>query len=252
MLLSVNDTLGYRIQAVDDDVGTLDDLLFERATSRIRYLVIDAGSWLTDRVVLLPPAAFGTMQPGERRIPTALTKQQVKDSPPMQTALTLSRSEEELLHSYYGWTPYWEATLPTDGLAPGYWGVLPPESATMPPEAPAGAAPAEPPLRSAKELIGHYVQATDGEIGHLSDLLIDEHDWTIRLLVIDTRNWWPGKKVVIAPDWLEQVDWMGHQITVGLTREQIKGSPEYDPARTLDRSYQEHLYRHYGRKPYWS
>lgn len=93
-------------------------------------------------------------------------------------------------------------------------------------------------LRSAADVIGYYVRATDGEIGHSEDLLINEDDWTIRYLVINTRNWWPGKNVVIAPEWLSKVDWATRHIVVDLTRDDIRSSPEYDPTTTLDRSYQ--------------
>jgi hypothetical protein len=251
MLLSVKDTLGYQIAAVDEDVGTLDDLLFDEASSKIRYLLIHTGSWLGGRSVLLAPAAFGSIQPGQRVLPTALTKQQVESSPRLDEARALSRAQEDMLYRHYGWVPYWEATLGAQAMAPSCWGAPARPGEVLASGAGDAQGAADPRLRSAREVTGYYVQAADREIGHLSDLLVDEHDWTIRLLVIDTRNWWPGRKVVVAPEWLERVDWPGQQIVVGLTRDQIKASPEYDPGQTLDRSYQERLYRHYGRPPYW-
>jgi sporulation protein YlmC with PRC-barrel domain len=255
VLLSVNDTLGYAIEATDGDVGKVSDVLFDDATSRVRYLVVDASGWLTDRHVLLPPAAFGTLLPDRRSLPTALTRRQVKDSPPLESRQPVSRQHEEALYRYYGWMPYWQGAVPGVTGIP-YWGggAVAPTPLADPIDrefADGEIACADDGLRSAGQVIGSYVQATDGDIGHVEDLLIDEHDWTIRYLVIDTRNWWPGKQVLVAPDWLVRVDWAGRQIAVDLTRDQIKASPAYDPSQPLDRNYQERLYAHYGRPPYW-
>jgi hypothetical protein len=254
MLLSVNDTIGYTVQAEDSDVGKLDDLLFHDATSKIRYLVVDAGSWLSARKVLLAPAAVGQPDPEARAISTVLNQQQVKDSPPIDTDKPVSHQQEEALHGHFGWTPYWyNPLLGAPAAASPYWGSMP-----VLPDAPADPAAAEeamergdPHLRSAAEVIGYYVGAEDGDIGHVEDLLIAEDDWTLRYLVIDTRNWLPGKKVLIATDWLKSVDWPSGKIAVDLARERIKTSPEYDPNITLDRAHEESLYRHYGRDALW-
>jgi hypothetical protein len=29
--------------------------------------------------------------------------------------------------------------------------------------------------------------------------LIDDRAWALRYMVVNTRNWWPGKKVVVSP-----------------------------------------------------
>jgi PRC-barrel domain len=105
----------------------------------------------------------------------------------------------------------------------------------------------DPHLHSAREVEGYYVAATDGEIGHVEDFFIDDGNWAIRLLGIDTRNWLPGRKVMISPGWLHGIDWGRRRVEVDLTREQIKDSPEYDPALTVDESYLEQLSAHYGR-----
>ena len=124
MVLSVNDMIGYDVRAENGDVGKIDDVYFEDATSSIRYVVVDAGGWLSDRKVLLAPAAFGNLAPAERTIVTALTRQQVKDSPAVETDKPVSRQQEELLHGHYGWTPYWEGAM-APGIAAPYWGAIP-------------------------------------------------------------------------------------------------------------------------------
>lgn len=252
MQLSVNDTIGDQIRAEDGkDVGRIDDLLFDDVSSTVRYLVIDSGSWLSNRKLLLTPVVVGRMLPEGDELGTALTKQQVEDSPLIDTDKPVSRQQEESLHQHYGWTPYWAAPM-APGVAAPYWGAIPsvPKSesgsAVEKSEATAAVTNEDPHLRSSREVIGYYVGAIDGDIGHVEDLLIDEENWTVHYLVIDTRNWLPGKKVLVATDWLQSVDWHTRKIAVDLERERIKSSPEYDPSK-LDRDYQERLYQHYGR-----
>jgi hypothetical protein len=59
------------------------------------------------------------------------------------------------------------------------------------------------------------------------DFIIDDQAWAIRYLVIDTHNWWPGKQVLIAPEWVENIDWDESKVFVNVTREQIRLALEY-------------------------
>ena len=238
MLFSFESLRGYEIRAADGDIGSVRDVLFEDTTSMVRYLVVETGSWLFGRRVLLAPAAVGGVDHAAGAITTGLTTAQVRDSPSIDTDQPVSRQKEQTLHTHYGWTPYWQGTT-AYGLAP-YWGGL----ALAAPPPPAGGSPVEqevaemqrqqgdPHLRSAREVIGYYVAASDGDIGHVEDLLIEDADWMIRQLVIDTRNWLPGKKVLVAPDRLRSVSWADRHIMLDMSRREVETSPEYDGART--------------------
>jgi hypothetical protein len=109
----------------------------------------------------------------------------------------------------------------------------------------------DPHLRSTNAVQGYNIQALDGEIGHVEDFLIDGETWAIRYLVVDTRNWWPGKKVLVSPQWIESVDWSESKVIVNLSREAIKNSPEYTEESLLTREYETGLYQHYKREGYW-
>ena len=109
----------------------------------------------------------------------------------------------------------------------------------------------DPHLRSTHDVSGHHIQATDGEIGHVEDFIIDDETWAIRYLIIDTRNWWPGKKVLVSPRWIERVSWSELKVFVNLPRETIKQSPEYTEESLLTRDYETRLHRHYNRQGYW-
>jgi hypothetical protein len=108
-------------------------------------------------------------------------------------------------------------------------------------------------LRSTKEIIGYHVGAKDDEIGHVDDFIAeDEKSWNIRYIVLDTRNWLPGKKVLISPQWAKEISWTFKKIFVDLLKEIIKNSPEYDPSEPVNREYENILYDYYGKPKYWS
>ncbi|MDQ3815128.1 MAG: PRC-barrel domain-containing protein, partial [Armatimonadota bacterium] len=160
---------------------------------------------------------------------------------------------------YFRWPYYWSGM--------GLWGVAacPVHLAAVPPpgeDAGDAAAPAEEPaqdkaddedshLESLKDVTGYHIEAIDGEIGHVDDFVLDDHTWAIRYLVIDTRNWWPGKKILLAPPWVHQVSWAESKVYVDLPRATIQGSPEYDPSAPISRAYEGQLHDYYGQAHYW-
>ena len=109
----------------------------------------------------------------------------------------------------------------------------------------------DPHLRSTQDVSGHHLQAVDGDIGHVEDFIIDDDTWAIRYLIIDTRNWWPGKKVLVSPQWIERISWRESKIFTNLARETVKQSPEYTEESLLTRDYESQLHRHYNRPEYW-
>jgi uncharacterized protein YrrD len=107
-------------------------------------------------------------------------------------------------------------------------------------------------LRGVKEVTGYHIAASDGEIGHVEDFFIDEESWRIEYLLVDTRNWLPGRKVLISPNWIDSIVWEDSQVRVRASREQVKSSPEYEPRETVERAYEGRLHEHYGFPPYWA
>jgi hypothetical protein len=106
-------------------------------------------------------------------------------------------------------------------------------------------------LRSTESVTGYNIDAVDGDIGHVDGFVMDDEAWAIRYVEVATRNWWPGKKVLVSPAWIERVSWMDSKVYVGLTREAIKGAPEYVETVPITRAHENMLYHHYGRPPYW-
>lgn len=261
MLWNASDVVGYHIEAADGAIGGVKDLLFDDRGSVIRYVVVDTGEWLPGRKVLLAPAALGEADPARRAFPTALRRAQIEDSPSIAEDQPVSRQEEEQLHLHYGWAPYWAAPEAAT-LAP-YWGAAgyefpyPMTEADAEREAMAETEPGpgeprgDPHLRSANEVIGYYIEAADGDIGHVEDLLVEDGSWMIRWIVVDTRNWLPGRKVIVSPRWLRSIDWAARKLALDLSRERIRSSPEYDPTSPLDRRLEQAIHEHYERPTYW-
>ncbi len=243
---------GYGIQAEDGSIGSVVDLLFDDHDWTVRWLVVDTGSWLSGRQVILPPHALEEPDPAGRVIRASLTRYQVESSPSLDTDAPVSRQMEANLYRYYGWDPYWPVTSSYPGLAVA--GAVPPVVAPhhLPPHQPPAREQhtGDPTLRSVGYVTGSAIEARDGSIGHVEDFIVDRKGWTIRYMIVDTVNWWPGKKVLVAPDWIEDISWSEQSVRVKLTRESIKSSPEYVPGN-LRRDYEDRLYRHYGYSPYW-
>ena len=263
MLLKASSIKGLPIEARDGQVGSVHDLLFEVDCWRVRWLAVDTGFWLFGRKVLLPVSHLGSLGVGASSVPVDLSRDQVEDSPGSGIDLPVSRRMESSIYGHYGWAPYWPAGAGAAFMSPLAAPAPLAPAAGMPgtPDAAAAGAPAagpagdgdgsegDPHLRSAREVTGYAIQCRDDEVGHVEDLLVDGERWAIRYLIVDTRNWWPGRKVLVAPGWIEGIAWAERAVRVARTCGEIKAAPEYDPTRPVDRTIDADL-RRGGRDPY--
>lgn len=256
-LLSISLLDQFTIGAADGDIGQVLDVYFDDRQWTVRYFVVKTGEWLSGREVLISPAQIRHADTTRGILDASLTREQVQGSPPVDAKKPVSRQAEADYARYYGVAPYWSGPhrwgpVPYPGLAP-----------------PSGRAPAvgpstpgddlragerseqDPNLRSAQEVQGYGIEARDGSIGHVKDFLVDERAWAIRWMVVATRNWWPGKHVLISPQWIRRVSWDASAVFVDLQRGEIQGAPEYDPTTPVDRDLESRLVEHYGRPGYW-
>ncbi len=241
MLRSAKSILGYTIRATDGDIGKTHDIYFDDDEWVVRYLVADTGSWLSSHKVLLFPIAAAQPDWTRHLIPVGLSKDFIEKSPPADNEKPVSKQHEIQMHAYFNWAPYWPAT----GVP--YGSIWPPmtenDKARLLHEPEDGDAH----LRSVREVTGYGIQASDGDIGHVEDFILDDAGWDIRFMVVDTRDWLPGRKVLIAPPWIETVRWSSREVAVNLPRETVKNSPEYDPSEPVNEGYELQLYDYYGR-----
>jgi sporulation protein YlmC with PRC-barrel domain len=253
MLWKASDLHGYAIAATDGHLGMVSDFLFDDATWRIRWLVVDTGHWLPGRKVLLPPSVLGHPDELGRQFSVRLSKQQIKDSPAIDTDRPVSRQTETNIYDYYGWSPYWGT-----GFYMGGYGYVPPPMVALRSGqskrqaddfAEAGRDSGDPHLRSAEAVTGYHIHAHDGEIGHVDDFLIEGADWSIHYLVVDTKNWWPGKKVLVSPGTAREIDWMDRLVSLKVDRKKVMDAPPYDEFSIVDRAYEQDFHRHYRDGP---
>jgi hypothetical protein len=245
MLNKAKTVKGYKLDSLDGEIGKVKEFYFDDQHWAIRYLVAETGNWLLNRQVLISPYALVAVNNGKQQIEINLTKKQIEDSPSLDSDKPVSRQFEDAYYGFYGWPLYWGG--------PNVWGAYPfivrdPEQWTV-------NTPVEktwdPYLRSTNDVTGHHIQAADGEIGHVEDFIIDDETWAIRYMIINTQNWWPGKKVLLSPQWIERVSWLESKVFVNLTRETIRQAPEYTEGSLLTRDYETELHRHYNRQGYW-
>jgi hypothetical protein len=237
MLRNVKDLRGYVIRATDGLIGKVDDFYFDDEDWGIRYLVVKTGNWLSGRKVLISPIALGHAGWMGRQLPVALTRAQVERSPDIDTRKPISRQREAEYVRYYGYPCYWSGA--------GLWGmgVYPRSLSTegrleedlKAQRTRAASTPNDCHLRSSKAVMGHRIEATDGDIGHLKDLLVDDYTWVISHLVVNTNNWWSGHRVLVAPRWIKDVSWSEAKISVDLTRQAVNDSPSYESVAQFDR-----------------
>lgn len=258
MLRSMHDLEDYTIAATDGDIGEVKDFYFDNEAWVIRYFVVETGEWLASRKVLITPFSIQHPEWALRRMHVAITKEQIKNSPDIDTDKPVSRQHEMQYLGYYGYPYYWgRAGMSNAGIYPAGFGL--PGGQVQEEHAREESVKAErarhadddPHLRSCKAVIGYHIKATDGEVGHVESLLINEETWAIQYLVVNTSNWWLGHKVLIAPEWIDEIRWLDKTVTVELDCASIKASPPYESSQQLNRERESNLYNHYGLTGYW-
>lgn len=241
MIRSLKEMIKYELVAKDATVGRSKDFLFDEETWTLRYIVADTGKWLPGRKVLVSPIALGNVDTENHRLSIKLTQGEIEASPPLDDDAPVSRRYEQKWLRYYGWPNYWYG----DSL----WGPTDyPVELYLERKQDIGDEIEEPPdthLRSVWEVTGYHIHAVDGDIGHVEDFLVDEKTWKVRYMVVDTRNWLPGRKVLISPAWIESIVWVENKVHVTVTSDAIRSGPEYDADQPIGPDYESRLLAHF-------
>jgi hypothetical protein len=250
MLRSLKDIEQYTVAATDGDIGRVINFLLDDEHWIVRYLVVDTSVFNSGRLVLISPVFFRQVEWSSRRFYLELTMDKVRNSPSVDAEKPISREHERDYYRYYGYPHYWgESGLLGSGanpalLANGKWD----EAPTTHTDADSSAVH----LRSAMEVRGYHIQGIDEAIGHVEDFVVDDETWDVRYLVIDTSNWWFGKKVLVAPHWASSISWEEGNVYVDMSRQAIKDCPEWNATAPVNREYETRLYDYYGRPVYWN
>ena len=251
MLPVISALEGFPLDSTDGRIGVVTDFLFDDASWRVRWLVVECGVWLKGRKVLIPPSAVAPFRLDDQRFDTKLTRAQVAAGPELSDDEPVSQQMEQRAYSSYSLAPEWDS--PYLGGLPG---AITSEFVTAPyfgigEEELAGAGGVEQPqgdshLRSVKEVTGYHIRARDGTVGHVENFLLDLETWKLRYFVVDTRNWGFGKHVLMSFTAVTGIQWSDREVALDVTREQVKSSPTWDPLVGFDELQRHDLHEHYG------
>ncbi len=258
MLFAASGLIGCPVAATDGRVGAVKDFLFHDRSWKVRWMVVDTGHWLPGRKVLIHPSAIAPLQlPPKPALPmfsfgetlavsVNLTTRQIEESPEALEDEPVTQQMEQGLYDYYGWDPFWGGShFGAEAI------VAQPSGRPLPAEVAEGRAvdpgpPGDPHLGSAAAVRGYAVQAADGDIGAVDNLLVDDVVWVVRYVVVDTGHWLPGKLVQLAAHAVTDIDWGERRVVVNVTRERVQSAPAWDPLAMADEMAEQRLHRHFG------
>jgi hypothetical protein len=227
MLRGVETLYGYTILAKGGAVGQIYDFLFDEETWEMRYLVINTSIRLSGRKVLIPVFALEHMNQRSRKATVPLTKEQVKNCPGIDTATLMSRQTQHHLNEIYPLFQYWamsgyvSASLPLP-LASNQQS-QPRETNTI--------------FRSVEDVANCRIQATDGNIGGIEDIVVDDESWSIRYIVAHPKKWLSGRTFWITPTWVKTIDWEDRQVFLEVSKKHLKNSPDYNSSDEGEREF---------------
>jgi hypothetical protein len=227
MLQNIKELCGNKLAGSDGDVGHVKDFYFDDKTWVIRYLVADTGSWLSGRLVLLSPHAFGELNPYNRTLHINLRKKQIEDSPSIEMHKPVSRQYEIEYYQYYGWPAYWNGGAMW-GMG-GYPVMLPPSQDEM--AAHLCHHRDDKHLRSTLAVTGYHIHAVDGVIGHVTGFLVEPGSWAIGKMVVEAGHWYYGREILISPDRIDRISYEDSSVFVNLTKADIQGTAEFEVAK---------------------
>lgn len=220
---NINGLIGYGMQATDGEIGEVVDFYFDDETWTIRYLVIKTGNWLSGRKVLIAAAALAPTDIRPGLFPISITKEQIRKSPNIDTDKPVSRQQEAMLNQHHLWGNYWGS-----GSYGGEMGIanrLPVRIKEIDRD------PKEDiHLRSITEVDGYAIHALDGEIGHISDFIVDDQTWKLTYLIVDTHNWIGGKKVLVAVAHVHSISFINRLVYIHIPLAEIETCKLYKEA----------------------
>lgn len=212
MLHQLDSILGSSIVATDGEIGKAYNIFFDDRSWAVRYLVIETGSWFARRKGLISPAVLGSLDWGGRTIPVLLTKEQVQNSPDVDAEQPVSRQQELAMARHHRWGDF----MSLESFSPP---VLVDE--TVPQPAAESETEGDPHLRSAREVAGYLVDASDGTLGSLTDFIVDDQGWGIFDLVVNVVSSPYDHKVLVPTKWVSGVSWEDRRVQLSQLREKL-------------------------------
>jgi uncharacterized protein YrrD len=197
--------IGSPVAATDGEMGSVRNFLFDDQSWKVRYLVVDVGNWLKRRDVILPTTVLERLDCAKKTCCAHLTKDQVRNSPDVDTEKPVSRQQEIAIHEYFGPLASWVGS--EFGMPPMPTGMKYPVHTAEVLH-----------LRSTSHMLGYQVWATDGEFGILEGFVLDEASWHLGYLDVKSGDWLKNRLVLVPTRWVQSVSWTEFRIRLNHTR----------------------------------
>jgi uncharacterized protein YrrD len=234
MQININSVIDNSLEATDGEIGKITSFYFDDNTWTIRYMVVKTGSWLSERKVLISPEAILTDSGKGQTIRINLTKEKVSSSPDIDTEKPVSRQQEQELFNHYPWKNYFGGGFYVGGI----WGITYPASSLdntiiKKPDTVVEQPEGDQHLRSTAVVGGYNIHATDGDIGHIKDFIVDDQTWKLSFFVVDTHNWFGGKKVLIPVSDIKEVQWDNSKVIVNINMDAVINSKLFNESEFM-------------------
>lgn len=248
MLRSLKEVIGYTLQETDDVIGHCKDFLFDNVQWNIRYMVADTGNWLSHHKVLITPSALNPPDWQSERIPVSMTREEIENAPPLDSHAPVSRAYEETYHEHFSLPFYWIGADFTEGMLSGN-GIVQPVGDLLedptPVETPATREDKQ--LHSAQEIMNYGVMACNHDAGRIDDMIIDDSNWRIQNIVMNTGSVIPDKNVLVSPEEIHQIDWINRLVSTHISADTLHDRTEFDPNAPVNHQQETRLYDYYGK-----
>ena len=266
MLRSIKDILNYQTTALDGKMGKVADCLFGDRHWRVRYFALKTTSGfhlnlrylaeeedpLRHPIVLVSPENLEKPELGSmgKRLPVHLTKEEVEHCPSVNADLPMETRLMREFSAYLRHDPYGDRPVLWDPVKmPDY---LPPESnydhaaEEVEEHAKRVEEISKLHMHSAKEVLGYKVKGTDGELGSVADFILDDQNWTLRHVIVETGHWPMGRKHIVSMKKIVGFDWSNRRIEIALSAAEIESTPRFDPHTPVNRDQEKRRYDYYG------
>jgi uncharacterized protein YrrD len=204
MLRSLEDVVNVALIATDGEIGKIGDFLFDDQSWTVRYVVVDVGSWLTRRNVVISVSVIDQPDWNAKTFRVHLTREQIRHSPDVDSKKPVSRQQEIAMRAYFGWSAYWHnPEFPSPPLAVGRKFPVPSDEDQH--------------LRSTEHVTGYEVRAMDGDVGRVENFIVDEACWHISYLDVKTGDWLHRRSMLVPTRSVTSVSWSERCVNLDYT-----------------------------------
>ena len=232
MQRNIKSLIGYGMEATDGDIGKVEEFYFEDTTWVIRYLILKTGNWFLYRMVLISPQAIIQRDVSPGIFPVNLSKEQIRTSPDIDTDKPVSRQQVMELYGHYAWQRYGVSGFYAGGSAAAMDNVPITDEKIMKEADPNDKRSDDDlHLRSTKTIMGYHIHASDGDFGHVSDFILDDANWQIMYLVVDSHSWFGGKQFLIETGTIKEIQWENSKVILNISTDVIKEGTVFDESQ---------------------